>query len=262
MIAKYNMANHLQSNQAALALRKVPAITAIFWFIKILTTAMGEVFSDFLVHHLPPVIAVAVGGISLLAALALQFSVRTYVAWRYWLVVVIVAIFGTMAADVVHTGFGISYVTSTIFFTLAVAGIFGIWYASERTLSIHSIFTTKRELFYWATVLATFALGTAVGDLTAANMHIGYFSSGILFTVLIALPALGYWLFGLNEVFAFWCAYILTRPLGASFADWASHAPRSGGLGISKGLVSLVLTVLIVISVGYLSVTREGAVAQ
>lgn len=253
------MLKTLRSGRTRAVLRKVPEVTAYFWFIKLLTTAMGEVFSDFLVHHINPVIAVAFGAIGLVAALALQFSVSKYVAWIYWLVVVMVAIFGTMAADVVHTGLGVPYLISTLLFAVVLATLFAIWYANEKTLSIHSIFTTKRELFYWATVIATFALGTAAGDMTAATMHLGYFASCVLFGVLIALPALLYWYCGLNEILAFWLAYILTRPLGASLADWAGKDRNSGGLGIGRGLVSLILTILIVLSVGYLTVTHKDS---
>lgn len=246
------------SHRTSAMLRKVPEVTVSFWLIKLLTTAMGEVFSDFLVHRFDPILAVACGGIAFIAALVLQFLVRTYVAWIYWLLVATVAIFGTMAADVLHSGLGIPYLISTLFFAVALAAIFGIWYASEKTLSIHSISTTRRELFYWATVITTFALGTAAGDLTATTMHLGYFASGVLFAVFIALAALAYWRFGLNEILAFWSAYIVTRPLGASFADWAGRDQNAGGLGLGTGWVSLVLTILIVMAVGYLSVTNES----
>jgi uncharacterized membrane-anchored protein len=236
---------------------KVPEITVYFWITKVLTTGMGEVFSDFLVYHINPFIAVALGGMGLVASLILQFSVRRYVPWIYWLVVVMVSIFGTMTADAAHIGLGIPYLVSTIFFVVALTVIFLAWYAVEKTLSIHSITTRNREMFYWATVLATFALGTATGDLTAITMHLGYFSSGVWFTVLLVLPALGYWLFRLNGIFAFWFAYIMTRPVGASFSDWISVPHSLGGLGLGKGLVSLVLTMIIVIIVGYLAATGK-----
>src|SRR5579859_3210721 len=212
-------------------LRKVPELTVYFWVVKLLTTAMGESTSDAMVHHLDPVVAVAIGGLGLAAALILQLAVRRYVAWIYWLAVVMVAVFGTMAADVLHIGFGIPYLVSTAFFMVVLAIIFAVWYASEKTLSIHSISTRRRELFYWATVIATFALGTAAGDMTATTLNLGYFYSGILFAVLIALPALGYGLLGLNEIPAFWFAYIVTRPLGASFADWFGKPQSAGGFG-------------------------------
>lgn len=244
-------------SQAKQILTKVPEITAYFWITKILTTGMGEVFSDFLVKSINPIIAVGITGIVLLVSLILQFSAKQYVAWIYWLVVVMVSIFGTMAADVVHVAMGIPYVVSTTFFLVVMVAIFIVWYAMEKTLSIHSIYTRRRELFYWATVLATFALGTAAGDMTASTFHLGYFDSGVWFAIFLALPAIGYWLFGLNEIFAFWFAYIMTRPVGASFSDWVSVSPSRGGLGVGDGPVSLVMTIVIVLLVGYLSVSRK-----
>lgn len=237
-------------------LRKVPEITIFFWIIKLLTTAMGESTSDYLVYNINPYIAVCLGGVGLVVALLLQLYVRRYVAWIYWLAVVMVAIFGTMAADVVHIVLGIPYLISTAFFAIALAVIFVAWYATEKTLSIHSIYTRRRELFYWATVMATFALGTAAGDMTAATLGLGYFASGVLFAVLIAIPAIGYLVFGLNEIVAFWFAYVVTRPLGASFADWFGKSIL-GGLGLGDTKVSLVLTILIIGFVAYLTVTRK-----
>ncbi|MDQ2716528.1 MAG: hypothetical protein M3Z08_16610 [Chloroflexota bacterium] len=249
-------------HHAMQAMRKVPEITVYFWIIKLLTTGMGETTSDYLVRQLNPIIAVALGGLGLAIALVLQFFVRRYVPGIYWLAVVMVAIFGTMAADVLHIGLGIPYLVSSAFFTVALAIIFVAWYLSEKTLSIHSIYTRRRELFYWATVMATFALGTAVGDMTASTLGLGYFSSGIVFAVLIAVPALGYWLFGLNEILAFWFAYIVTRPLGASFADWMGRPRNLGGLGLGTGAVSLVIAILVIGLVAYLTVTRKDVKGQ
>ncbi|WP_373323778.1 COG4705 family protein [Dictyobacter formicarum] len=240
-------------------LKKVPEITVYFWIIKLLTTAMGETTSDYMVNHIDPVIAVAIGGLGLLAALVLQLVVRRYVPSIYWLAVVMVAIFGTMAADVLHIGLGIPYLVSTVFFAAALAVIFGVWYASEKTLSIHSIYTLRRELFYWATIITTFALGTALGDMTASTLGLGYLSSGMLFAVLFALPALAYWLLGLNEILAFWFAYIVTRPLGASFADWMGKPKSAGGVGIGTGTVSLVLAILIVGFIVYLTISHKDS---
>ncbi len=236
-------------------LRKVPEVTLYFWIIKVLTTGMGETTSDYLVQHFNPILAVAFAGAVLVASLIWQFSARRYEAWVYWFAVVMVSIFGTMAADVLHIVLGIPYLTSTIFFAIVLAVIFAIWYASEKTLSIHSIYTFRREVFYWATVLTTFALGTAVGDMTATTMHLGYFASGILFAILFAVPAVAYWKLGLNEIFAFWFAYIMTRPFGASFADWVGVSHARGGLAWGTGLISLVLLVIILSLVGYLAVT-------
>jgi uncharacterized membrane-anchored protein len=238
-------------------LRKVPEITVFFWIIKLLTTAMGEVTSDFLVHQMNPDIAVVLGGIGFTIALIIQFSVRKYIAWIYWLAVVMVAIFGTMAADVLHIGLGIPYLISTAFFSIMLAIIFIIWFKFEKTLSIHSINTSRRELFYWVTVVTTFALGTAAGDMTASTMGLGYLSSGILFAALILIPALAYWKFHLNDIGVFWIAYILTRPLGASFADWVGRPTNLSGLGLGTGWVSLFLTIIIIVFVGYLSVTHR-----
>ncbi len=238
------------------AMKKVPEITAIFWIIKLLSTAMGESTSDYLVYQINPYVAVALGSLGLAVALILQLLLRRYVAWVYWLAVVMVAVFGTMVADVTHVVLGIPYWISTACFASALAIIFVIWYVSEKTLSIHTIYRGRRELFYWATVIATFALGTAAGDLTASTLRLGYFPSFVLFAVLFALPALAYWLVGLNEIATFWCAYIVTRPLGASLADWLGK-PYLGGLGLGDAKVALVLTVLIIGFVGYLTITRK-----
>ncbi len=238
------------------AATKVPEITVFFWVAKLLTTAMGEATSDFLVFQIDPVIAVIIGAIGLAIAMALQLLVRRYYAPVYWLAVAMVAIFGTMGADVVHIGLGVPYAVSTAFFTACLAVIFAVWYATERTLSIHSIYTPRRELFYWATVMATFALGTAAGDMTASTMGLGYFASGVMFGILFVLPAIGYRFARLNPILAFWTAYVLTRPFGASFADWAGKSQSLSGLGLGTGPVGVVLTVVIVILVGYFALTR------
>ncbi len=238
------------------AATKVPEITVLFWVAKLLTTAMGEATSDFLVFQIDPVIAVIIGAIGLTIAMVLQLLVRRYYAPIYWLAVAMVAVFGTMGADVVHIGLGVPYAASTAFFAVCLAVIFALWYATERTLSIHSIYTPRRELFYWATVMATFALGTAAGDMTASTMGLGYFTSGVMFGVLFALPAIGFRFGRLNPILTFWTAYVLTRPFGASFADWAGKTKSLSGLGLGTGPVSIVLTLLIIILVGYLAVTR------
>ena len=237
-------------------LSKVPEVTVYFWIIKLLTTAMGESTSDYLVYQINPYVAVVLACIGLVVALLLQLVVRRYVPWIYWLAVAMVAVFGTMAADVAHVVLGIPYLVASVFFASALAIVFVIWYRSEHTLSIHSISTGRRELFYWATVMATFALGTAAGDMTAATLGFGYFPSILLFAVLFAAPALAYRLFGLNAITAFWAAYVMTRPLGASFADWVGK-PYLGGLGLGDQYVAPVLTILIVCFVAYLTVTRK-----
>jgi uncharacterized membrane-anchored protein len=237
-------------------LRKVPEVAAFFWIVKVLTTAMGEATSDYAVHRIDPVIAVGLGAIAFALALALQLAVRRYIAWIYWLAVVMVAVFGTMCADVLHVKFGIPYGVSATLFAVILTVIFVVWYWFEGTLSIHSIVTPRRELFYWATVAATFALGTAVGDLTAYTFHLGFFSSGVLFAIVISVPALAYRFAGVPEVLAFWSAYIVTRPLGASFADWMGKPRSLGGLNWGSANVAIVLTMAIVVAVAYLSVSR------
>ena len=238
-------------------MRKVPELTVYFWITKVLTTAMGESTSDYLVHVLDPIVAVGLGAIGLTIALTLQFGVRRYVAWIYWLAVLMVAVFGTMAADVLHIEFGVPYDVSTPFFAVVLAVVFVVWNASEKTLSIHTIDGPRREAFYWAAVISTFTLGTTAGDMTAVTLHLGYLVSGVLFAGLIAVPALAYRLFGLNTIVAFWFAYIVTRPLGASLADWMGKPHRVGGLGLGDGKVSLGLGILIVGFVAYLTVSRR-----
>jgi uncharacterized membrane-anchored protein len=232
---------------------KVPQITALFWVTKLLTTAMGESTSDFLVSRINSVVAVLLGTVVLVGALVLQFRASRYVPWTYWLTVLMVAIVGTMAADVLHIQFHVPYAVSTVFFAVVLAVVFVAWSRVEGTLSIHSIVTPRRELFYWATVMATFALGTAAGDLTATTLGLGYLTSAVLFAALLAVPAFGYWRFHLNPVLAFWSAYVLTRPLGASIADWLGKPKAVSGLGWGDGVASLVFGLLIIGCVGSLT---------
>jgi len=247
---------HRSAPSGTRRLSKVPDVTAVFWITKVLTTGMGETTSDFLAHRYNPYVAVALGGVGLAGALALQFRARRYGAWTYWLAVVMVSIFGTMAADFLHVVVGIPYLVSAVFFVVLLAGVFRAWHASQKTLSIHSILTPCRELFYWAAVVTTFALGTATGDLTARTMHLGYLTSGVVFAALIAIPAAAHRWFRLNGILAFWWAYIITRPLGASFADWVGVSHARGGLAVGTGLVSLVLAGAIAGLVSYLAVSK------
>lgn len=241
---------------------KVPQIIVLFWVIKVLTTGMGETTSDYFVHRLGSAPAVALGGIVFAVALLAQFAVSRYRAGFYWTAVVMVSVFGTMCADVTHIGLGVPYVVSTTVFGIALIVVFFVWWRSEGTLSIHSIYTRRRETFYWLTVLVTFALGTAAGDMTATTLHLGYFSSALLFGGLMLIPLVGYAFFGMNAVLAFWFAYILTRPFGASLADWMAVSHARGGLAWGDGPVSIVLTVLIVIAVVYLAITKRDAPAM
>jgi uncharacterized membrane-anchored protein len=235
---------------------RVPEITAAFWIVKGLSTAMGESTSDYLVHAMIPEIAVLLGFAGLLVALILQFRMERYLAWTYWFGVAMVGVFGTMAADVLHVGFGVPYTYSSIFYAICLITVFALWWRTEGTLSIHSIDTPRREAFYWAAVVATFAMGTALGDFTAATLHFGYLPSAILFAVIILIPALGFRLLRWNAVATFWFAYVVTRPLGASVADWLGKAKSLTGLGLGDGLVAAVFGGLIVVLVAYLAITR------
>ena len=234
---------------------KVPEITLLFWIVKVLTTGMGEAMSDFLGQKSVP-IGGAIGILGFSLALRLQLRARAYSAPVYWFAVMMVAVFGTMVADAIKDGLGLSYAVTTPVFALAVAAVFWRWHRSEGTLSIHSIDTARRERFYWAAVLGTFALGTAAGDLTAMTLHLGWLASIVVFGALIALPALAWARGGLNPIAAFWLAYILTRPLGASVADWLGK-PDNGGLGLGDGTVSAVALVAFVALVAYLTAGRR-----
>ena len=237
--------------------RKVPQVTLLFWVIKLLSTALGESTSDYLVNTFNPYLVVIAGFIGFIAVLSLQFSTKRYIPWVYWLTIVMVAVFGTMAADVTHVALGVPYVISTSAFAVLLAVVLFLWRHTEKTLSIHSITTTRRELFYWMTVSATFALGTAAGDMTAFSAGLGFFSAGLLFIAIFAIPAIGYKFFNMNSIFAFWFAYIITRPIGASFADWAGKPQSAGGLGYGDGPVAGVLAVLIMVLVAFLSITHD-----
>lgn len=242
---------------------KVPAVTALFWVTKLLTTAVGETTSDFLVKTIDPVLAVAGAFVVFAAALILQLVVRRYIPWVYWLAVLMVAVFGTMVADVLHVELGVPYLASTIVFAVVLAAVFVLWYATQRTLSVHSIDTHARELFYWCAVLATFALGTALGDLAAVTFGLGYFASALVFGILFAVPGIAYRWWGFGATAAFWTAYVMTRPFGASIADGLAVPHARGGLALGTGPVSLVLFAAIAVCVGVLSrrprLSRERA---
>jgi uncharacterized membrane-anchored protein len=209
-----------------------------------------------MVRTINPVIAVLIGFAGFVVAMVLQFRAKRYNAWIYWLAVVMVAVFGTQAADVLHIKFHVPYAASTAFYAVVLTVIFVIWYRTEKTLSIHSIRTPRREFFYWATVLATFALGTATGDWTARTLNLGYLASGFLFLAVFVVVAVAHWKFGLNPILAFWICYVVTRPIGASFADYVAFPKSVGGLGVGHGPVALVLTLIIVVLVAYLAKTR------
>lgn len=235
----------------------MPQIVVLFWVAKGLSTAMGESTSDYLVTVWQPVIAVAVGFLAFAIAMAIQLTRGRYLAVSYWLAVVMVGVFGTMVADVIHVGLGVPYAVSAPAFAVALALVFLVWRRVEGTISIHSITTLRRELFYWMAVVGTFALGTALGDLTSLTLTLGYFGSVILFAVVILIPVLGFRFGRWNAIFCFWFAYVVTRPLGASIADWLGKPQTVGGLGWGSGWVALILTAAIAIVVGYLAVSKR-----
>src|SRR3954451_13034473 len=235
---------------------KVPEITLIFWVIKLLTTGIGETVSDAMGQRSVPV-AGAVGVLGFTLALRAQLRTDRYRAPLYWTCVLMLAVFGTMVADGLKDGLGLSYAVTTPIFAVIVAAVFVFWYRSEGTLSIHSIDTPRRERFYWAAVLATFALGTAAGDMTAMTLSLGFLPSAVLFAVLIAIPGLLYWRGRLGAVAAFWAAYVVTRPLGASFADWLGKPHAQTGLGLGDGTVSMIGLALFAALVSYVALTKR-----
>ena len=233
---------------------KVPEITAIFWVLKLLTTGMGEAMSDAMGQKSVP-IAAAVGIFGMALALWLQLRQQEYKAPYYWFAVMMVAVFGTMAADGIHDGTGIGYSVTTPLFAIITGLIFWRWYRSEGTLSIHSINTKRSEKFYWAAVLGTFALGTAAGDLTGIELGLGFWPSALLFFGLICIPLIGWYQFNWNPIFSFWFAYVVTRPLGASFADGFSK-PTNGGLNLGDGTVAGIALVIFIGLVTWVTVKR------
>jgi uncharacterized membrane-anchored protein len=235
---------------------KVPEITFLFWVVKILTTCGGEAVSDYLA--LGNRLVGAVVEIGLMAiALVWQFRTRRYTAAAYWFLAYAIAIFGTGVSDALHLFVGVPYGGTTLLWAVVLALVFWLWYRSEGTLSIHSIVTQRREAYYWAVVFATFALGTALGDFTATVLGLGYLASGIMFFFIILIPAVFWRWFGLNAIVAFWFAYVVTRPLGASFADYLGRPHSLSGLGLGSGRVAVVVAVVVAILVGYLAVTRH-----
>jgi uncharacterized membrane-anchored protein len=241
-------------------LNKVPEVTAIFWIIKILSTTVGETGADYLAVHvgLGASTTAAIMVTVLVAALVLQLRARSYVPWIYWLTVVLVSIVGTQITDLLTDKLEISLYVSTAVFACVLAAIFAVWYSVERTLSIHTIVTRRRELFYWAAILFTFALGTAAGDLATEALGLGFQLGVVAFGALIAAIALTYYL-GVNPVLTFWLAYILTRPLGASLGDLLSQSRNYGGVGLGTIYTSLAFLTVIVALVAWVSFDGERA---
>ena len=235
-------------------LNKVPEVTLMFWAIKIMSTTVGETGADYLAVHVGLGITATdlLMATLLMLALSVQLGARRYVPWIYWLTVVLVSIVGTQITDVLTDKLEISLYVSTAVFALALAGIFAVWYACERTLSINTIVTTRRELFYWAAILFTFALGTAAGDLATEALGLGFNVGVMVFSAAIAVIAFAYRV-GVNKVLTFWLTYILTRPLGASFGDLLSQSREYGGLGLGTIYTSLAFLTAIISMVAWIS---------
>jgi uncharacterized membrane-anchored protein len=253
---------HAATSRGRRMLNKVPEVTLYFWVIKIMCTTVGETAADYLNVNLGFGLTKTtyVTGALLIALLIAQFRLRRYVPPVYWAVVVVISVFGTLITDNMTDHYNISLTTSTIAFSIVLAAVFGAWYASERTLSIHTIYTTRREAFYWLAILFTFALGTAAGDLSAEKLNLGYAVSILIFGGLIALVTVAHYAFKLNAVLAFWLAYILTRPLGASIGDEMSqNSHKYGGLGLGTTGTSYIFLACILALVSFLSITRRDA---
>ncbi len=242
-------------------LNKVPEVTLYFWVIKILCTTVGETAADYLNDNLgfgltnTSYFAAAL----LIVVLVFQFRLRRYVAGVYWLAVVLISVVGTLVSDNLVDNYGVGLGTTTIIFAILLAATFSAWYASERTLSIHTIYTTKREAFYWLAVLFTFALGTSAGDLVSEQANLGYFVSILIFGGAIGLVAFAHYRLRMGPILAFWIAYILTRPLGASIGDWMSQDKSAGGLGLGTTVTSYIFLGTILALVIFLSVTKRDA---
>jgi uncharacterized membrane-anchored protein len=239
---------------------RVPKVTADFWLIKLMAVTMGETAADYLNVQMGlglTATSLIMSGV-LAGALIWQFAQKKYVPVAYWLSVVLISIVGTLIADNLVDNFGVPLLDTTIFFAIALAATFLLWFQAERTLSIHSIFTNRREAFYWLAILFTFALGTAAGDLVAEQFALGYLATGVLFGMIIVSLSIGYFFLGLDAILGFWLVYILTRPLGASFGDLLSQPAQYGGLGFGTIVTSCVFLGVIAIIVIYMTVTHEG----
>lgn len=250
-------------NRVRQMLNKVPEITLYFWIIKVLCTTVGETASDFLNVNLNFGLTGTsiVMGIMLFIVLFFQFRSEKYIPSIYWLTVVLISIFGTLVTDNLTDSMGVPLEVSTIFFSIVLALTFLIWYVKEKTLSVHSIVTRQREFFYWLTILFTFALGTATGDLMAESLGLGYSVTGIIVCAVIATVAAA-WRLGLNPILSFWIIYILTRPLGASLGDYLSQPSKYGGLGLGATTTSVVFLLAILLTVVFLSVTKRDLIAK
>ncbi len=250
------------SDQVKQALVRVPVVTLYFWIIKMMATTVGETGADFLAFNLKLGLLTTslIMSVFLITVLINQFRLKRYVPSSYWAVVVLLSIVGTLVTDLMVDDLGVSLITATVSFSLLLAIVFAAWHASEHTLAMHSVRTAKRESFYWAAIFVTFALGTAAGDFLAEASGLGYFQSALVFGSAIALIATTYFYAGLNEILAFWMAYILTRPLGASFGDLLSQPTKNGGLGFGTTGTSIIFLTVIALLIGYLSITRKDQI--
>lgn len=250
------MTSTMPEHVRTILFNRVPEVTLAFWVIKILSTTTGETAAD----YLNTTLGLGLSGTSLIMtgllvlALVAQFATRRYTAGIYWTVVVLISVVGTLVTDTLTDQLGLELWVSTLVFSVLLAGTFGIWFARERTLSIHTIFTRRREAFYWIAILFTFALGTAAGDLLSEGLGLGYLVATILFAALIGVIVVARFVFRANVVFCFWVAYVLTRPLGASVGDLLSQSPDDGGLGLGTTSTSAVFLVVIVVVAAYLGV--------
>lgn len=245
-------------------LNKVPEITLFFWIIKILCTTVGETGADYLNETLNFGLdgVTLIVGTLLVVALVFQFISKKYIPGIYWLTVVLISIVGTLITDNLTDNLGVSLQTTTVVFTIILAAVFAVWYKKEKTLSIHSITTTKREAFYWLAILFTFALGTAAGDLLAETIDIGYLLSVVVFGGLIAAVAVCHFGFKVNAVLTFWLTYILTRPLGASIGDYLSQNASSGGLELGTIITSAIFLATILVTVIYLTISKKDVISK
>ena len=239
---------------------RVPKVTVDFWLVKLMAVTVGETAADYLNQNLGLGLSMTSWLMSgfLIAALIFQFAQRKYVPWIYWLVVVFVSIVGTLITDNLVDNLGVSLETTTVAFSIALIATFALWYAFERTLSIHTIYTMRREAFYWLAILLTFALGTAAGDLAAESLGLGYLQAGLMYGAVICAVAIAYYGFRVNAIAAFWIAYIVTRPMGASFGDLLSQSVANGGLGLGTVITSLIFLFCIAVLVIYMMLSRDG----